>query len=469
MRVVLFDLGKTLLDEHDVPLPGAIDMLRVVADLRDRQGAPLPIALVSDYYEATPQITVAQRKDAYCAILKRAGIDRFFQPFETRVTLSTEVGVDKPDPLIFRTAIDRLVADAPWHEAMLVTENPDHVRAARALGMLAVHFKGPGEPEGEIAALGDLVPILRAMLAASPCAKTPAAATGRHASLARNARAADPGIAALTIKIDPDRLRRRIEALTGFGTRWTYAPGVSRVPDWVRDQFKSMGYTDEKIRFQDFSVPGRAPQKNVLCGVDPTHPGFIVLTAHYDSLSETPATRAPGADDNASGIAVLLEVAQVLRGVPVRRGLLFAAFGGEEQGLLGSTQCAERAAGEGWRIELVVNMDMVGYRDPANPDRIIVEYDQGNAHPGNDEAARSFGLVMAQMAAEHTSLSVEHTDIWNSDYMPFEAKGYPCIGVYEAAQNPGYHKTTDTQDRLDMNHLAQIAKMVLATVARVAR
>ena len=72
-----------------------------------------------------------------------------------------------------------------------------------------------------------------------------------------------------------------------------------------------------------------------------------------------------------------------------------------------------------------------------------MEYDQGNRHPGNDAAARAYGLLMAQAAADYTTLEVEHTDIWNSDYMPFEAKGYACIGAYEGGENPYYHKSTD--------------------------
>ena len=75
---------------------------------------------------------------------------------------------------------------------------------------------------------------------------------------------------------------------------------------------------------------------------------------------------------------------------------------------------------------MVINLDMVAFQDPARPNLVRVEYDQGNHHPGNDPAAKAFGLLMAQAAADYTNLAVEHTDIWNSDYMPFEAKGYAC-------------------------------------------
>jgi hypothetical protein len=407
-------------------------------------------------------------RQRYLVELGESGLDRFFQPLAERVTLSTDVGVFKPDPLIFRTALDRLGAGIPFPHAVFVTERAAHVEAARALGMMAVHFRGPGEATGDVTTLAALLPHLRRMLAFSPCHKTPAGAGGRSASVVGKARRLDPRVSALVDQVDPQRLRRRIEALGSFGTRWTYSATVARVPEWIRDRFLEIGYPAGDVRMQPFDVPGRSRQHNVLCGPDGAHPGFVLVCAHYDSLSESPGTSAPGADDNASGLAVLLEAAELLRSVTLRRGVLFAAFGGEEQGLLGSMACAEVAAAEGWRIDVVLNLDMVAYQDPGRPHVVIVEYDQGNRNPGNDAAAKAFGLMMAQAAADHTNLSIEHTDIWNSDYMPFEAKGYACIGVFEGSENPGYHKTADTVDVLDMDHLAQVAKMVAATLYRIA-
>jgi Zn-dependent M28 family amino/carboxypeptidase len=156
--------------------------------------------------------------------------------------------------------------------------------------------------------------------------------------------------------------------------------------------------------------------------VDP-HTPTVLICAHYDSLSEDPRSRAPGADDNASGIAVLLEAARVLKQVDLRRGVCYAAFGGEEQGLFGSEACAEIAHRERWPIEAVVNLDMIAYQDPAKRGHIVVEYDQGNRNPENDMAAKAHGLLMAQAAADYTSLQVEHTDIWNSDYIPLRSQG----------------------------------------------
>ena len=385
------------------------------------------------------------------------------------MTLSTEVGVRKPDPAIFRAALDRLQPGLPFHQAVFVTERLEHIQAARALGMLAVHFKGPGQTTGDVERLPDLLELLERIVATAPPCKQHGEAVGRFESQAARSKQADPAVTALVAHVSPTRLGDRIRALSDFGTRWTYSGDIGRVPAWVRDRFLEMGYPHSDVRLQPFGVPGAGRQQNVLCGAAADRPGFVLVCAHYDSLSEAPSTTAPGADDNASGLAVLLEVAELLRAVPLRRGLLFAAFGGEEQGLFGSTACAEVAAAERWGIDVVINLDMVAFQDAARPNLVRVEYDQGNHHPGNDPAAKAFGLLMAQAAADYTNLAVEHTDIWNSDYMPFEAKGYPAIGVYEGGENPHYHQTTDTAETVNPSHLAEVSKMVLATVYSIAR
>ena len=469
-RAVLFDLGNTLLDEQtNRPLPGATELLDALGDVRDAEGLPVPSALVSDWKMPRNPNEVDPLRQEYLQGLAASGLDALFRPLETRVTLSTEVGVRKPDAAIFRAALDRLQPGLPFHQAVFVTERLEHVQAARALGLLAVHFRGPGQSTGEVEQFADLLELLKRIVTAAPPCKQHGEAAGRFESQAAKSKQADPAVTTLIAQVRPARLGDRIRALSDFGTRWTYSSNIGRVPEWVRDRFLEMGYPRGDARFQPFDVPGAGRQQNVLCGAPADHPGFVLVCAHYDSLSETPSISAPGSDDNASGLAVLLEVAELLRTPPLRRGLLFAAFGGEEQGLFGSTTCAEVAAAEQWDIDVVINLDMVAFQDPGRPNLVRVEYDQGNHHPGNDAAAKAFGLLMAQVAADYTNLAIEHTDIWNSDYMPFEAKGYACIGAYEGGENPHYHKTTDTAATVNLDHLAEVAKMVLATVYSITR
>jgi hypothetical protein len=306
------------------------------------------------------------------------------------------------------------------------------------------------------------------LLEFTPCAKTAATRATRRDSAVQRSKTANPQVEALVAQVDSQRLKASVEALVAFGTRWSLSPGIGKVPSWVRSQFLARGYqAGKEVRYQPFRLGNGAAQRNVLCGPKTPARGLILLCAHYDSVSESPAQAAPGADDDGTGIAALLELARVLRGAALKRDILFAAFGGEEQGLFGSAACADIARDDAWPIDVVINMDMIGYKATGSAARITVEYDHGNRNPGNDAAAKAFGLLMAQAARDYTSLSPLHSDIWSSDYMPFEAKGFACIGAYDADENPNYHRTTDLAATLDFAHLAEVVKMIVATTAIV--
>lgn len=470
MRFVLFDLGDTLIDDANRPIAGAMELLESLRSLRDADGRPIQLGLVSDYTPAATRAEVKRLQMEYYGIIREAGIEAYFLPVEQHVTLSTEVGVNKPDPAIFRAAVDKLAPGTLWQHVVFVTENAAHVKAARELGMRAIHVRGPGQQTGDVDRLSDLIPIFERLVKFRPCSAKRERRVVPFTSFANKSKQVDPVLASIASQVNPARIRTWMEQLTDFKTRWSFSPQINRVWEWIRGEFLAMGYSPSEVRYQPFSMVGAGELQNVLCGsAAGNHPGFVLVCGHYDTTSEQPAVLAPGADDNASGIAVLLEAASILRILPQRRSVLFAAFGGEEEGLHGSQACAEIAATEQWKIDLVVNLDMIAYQDPHRLHHTVVEWDQGNHEPGNDAAAKAYGLLMAQMAADYTALVVEHTDISDSDYMPFEAKGYPCIGVYEAGHNPANHGSGDTMADLDMHHLSEITKMVLATVYSLVR
>jgi hypothetical protein len=90
------------------------------------------------------------------------GIRTFFEPLQERVTLSTEVGVFKPDEAIFRAVTSKVRPSLEFDDVLFVTENLAHALAARRLGLSAVHVRGPGQPTGEVESLPNLVPLVQA-------------------------------------------------------------------------------------------------------------------------------------------------------------------------------------------------------------------------------------------------------------------------------------------------------------------
>ena len=138
MKIILFDLGNTLeyttRENKHVLMPGALELLSAIQHLRDNNGESPVLTLVSDFNQSPVE---------YHNLLKDLGIDNFFKPFPKKVTLSIEVGVLKPDPKIFRAAIDKIHENLPYKNVIFVTENNHHILAARNLKLNSRHPQVP--------------------------------------------------------------------------------------------------------------------------------------------------------------------------------------------------------------------------------------------------------------------------------------------------------------------------------------
>ena len=113
-------------------------------------------------------------------------------------------------------------------------------------------------------------------------------------------------------------------------------------------------------------------------------------------------------------------------------------------------------------VHRLVNLDMIG-RPPADGS-ITVERDLGNAVASNDAASQAFGDIMAQAAADYTTLPVKLGPIYASDYMPFEARGYVTIGAFEGEGNPHYHRSSDDVTTVDFGYMTAVTQLTLATL-----
>lgn len=159
MKMALFDLGDTL-EREDVLLPGARQVLDDIAQLRDDSGDPVILGLGSDFTMPDEETTLAALQQEYYGIIGRLGIDQFFEPLAERVTLSSEVGVFKPDRAFFDAVVAKV--GVTFADVLFVTENAAHVRAARHLGLIAVQVRSPGGSGGDISSLAELLPLVHA-------------------------------------------------------------------------------------------------------------------------------------------------------------------------------------------------------------------------------------------------------------------------------------------------------------------
>ena len=161
MKAILFDLGDTL-EANGSLVPRALETLSAVQALIDSEGNAPVLGLVSDFTPAATPESVAAMLKEYYAIIGDLAIRPFFEPVAQRVTISTEVGVSKPDEKIFRVALDKILPQLPFQSAAFMTETAGHITDANKLGMRGICVKGGTTPTTwDVDRLADIVPLLR--------------------------------------------------------------------------------------------------------------------------------------------------------------------------------------------------------------------------------------------------------------------------------------------------------------------
>lgn len=273
-----------------------------------------------------------------------------------------------------------------------------------------------------------------------------------------------PNIAQMVSEVDPDKLIASVAALESFGTRYASTAACEAAGTEIGDWFRMFGLPTEFEYFQFGTSPQVTTTSNVIATlpgrVDPSR--IIIVSAHYDSFSNQAQTRAPGADDNASGVAVVVELARILKNYRFDFTVKFIAWGAEERGLVGSRYHAQAAQQRQDRIIAAIVADMVGYVDAAPEDLDIVSDTRSQWLADRYAAAAAYGGLAS---AKRTLSQV------GSDCMAFWEKHYPSACAIEDlnSSNPHYHKTTDTVSTLNPDFLAATARATLALVAGLAQ
>jgi len=270
--------------------------------------------------------------------------------------------------------------------------------------------------------------------------------------------------ASILREISETNLKTNIELLSSFPTRHTKSKYINEVAQWLESQLLSYGYSN--VDFHEY-VKNGYELKNVVCSKNGNHPRVVMVCAHYDCIMEdidNEKERAPGANDNASGVSSLLEIARILRAKETGTSMQFVFFSGEEQGLWGSREYAQYIKEKKIDLYRLVNLDMIG-SPPNNGNKVIIERDLGNQVLYNDKDSQDFAMLMEHMALTFTNLEVTKGPIYSSDYMPFEALGYVVIGVYDGGQsNLHYHSKLDKPGQIKIKYLSSVTKMIIASI-----
>ena len=256
---------------------------------------------------------------------------------------------------------------------------------------------------------------------------------------------ADP-IADLVAMVSETSYTSYLKALESFGTRHALQPNRDSVASWIAHQFREAGFADVVM---DSFAYDTTRQWNVVATIAGSEPsaGEIVIGAHHDSQSFFP-WQAPGADDNGSGTAGVLEIARVLAAASYtpRHTLRLITFGAEEMGLKGSEWYASRLVYDLRTVVFMINFDMIGTRSADKPDRDvnIVWYDNAYAEARQDSA------LVATYTTLTPSLTTQYR--YNSDSWSFAQRGIKSVFHIESDFSIVYHSPSDSMNRLDLTY-----------------
>ncbi len=293
--------------------------------------------------------------------------------------------------------------------------------------------------------------------------------------------ALDPSITALLEQVSQQQLTGYVQTLEGFGTRSVFSnvddpvSGIGAARQWIFDEFVRVGNGRLTVSFDEFPLVYNnveAPlQKNIVATLPGRNPNadVIVMLAHYDSRSHDiydGDIYQPAADDNASGVALLLESARVLSSQEWNQTIIFLATAGEEQGSFGAHHYVQTAFLGGLNIIAALNYDTVGGRIGIPQSVRLYTPDLKTSRHG--ELARYYDFVgeMYQPTFPVTVIDAADRDGRFGDQREFIAAGMPAVRLTESIEDPTLlNAVKDSWALIDYGYLQQVTRLNVAVLA----
>jgi hypothetical protein len=312
-------------------------------------------------------------------------------------------------------------------------------------------------------------------------------------------------------------LRNTITTLVGFGTRHSLSDtssktrGIGAARAWTAEKFSAISkdcggcliIAQPSAMMTSARVPTPANIVDVLAILpgtsDPAR--VIIMSAHIDSRNSDPLDAtgdAPGANDDASGTAAVIEAARILSQQKFPATIIFAVLSGEEQGLLGGKLLAATAREKGWRVEAVLNNDIVGNSrgsGGARDDKTVRVFSEGTKATETPEQANrrrynggevdSPARNLSRFIAALPDLPITVEQVWRTDrfgrggdQVPMLEAGYPAVRITERQENyDRQHQNVrtengraygDTIDGVDFPYLARVTALNVKALAALA-
>ena len=324
----------------------------------------------------------------------------------------------------------------------------------------------------------------------------------------------DAKLRAIVAPVSAARMKATVETLVSFGTRHTLSSqtdpkrGIGAALDWTQGQFRELGLPTE--RPCDTFTGDRIPQPTRICDMVAIQRGterpndVVIITGHIDSRVTDPLDAvkdAPGANDDGSGSAAVLEAARVLSKHKFPGTIVYSLDSGEEQGLYGAKVIAAYAKAQGWNVIADLNNDIIGNSlgsDGVRDDTHVRIFSEGPRWQGHEELAkqiRSFGgendspgrnlSRFLDGLADRLNIGLDVRQIWRNDrfgrggdHTEFLNLGFPAVRFTVAVENYNWQhqdlrtekgiKYGDTVENMDFPYLAKVAKLNIAALAAIA-
>lgn len=293
----------------------------------------------------------------------------------------------------------------------------------------------------------------------------------------------DPRVVEALSTINTIDIRQRLEEISGaretmingkptrIESRSTHG-GYERGLDYFKQKFEKDGY---KVVVDSYTRWGETYQN--LRAIKPgiSKPNEVVMYgAHIDSTAGNPYGRepkAPGADDDGSGVVALSEIAEAIKGLPLDRTVVFSLFSGEEQGLWGSRAMVEQyKQTPQTKIVGMYQLDMIGYSPVSNT---VESHDTSN-RPANHQLTEILNTVQQKYNIDLKVYGAHNDELNNrSDHYPFLRNNIPAVLISEpydtaSSPNPTYHSSKDTVDQVNIPYVTNVAKLAAAAGVELA-
>ena len=320
-------------------------------------------------------------------------------------------------------------------------------------------------------------------------------------------KAIHPQVSKIAGQVSEERIAAILKKLESFGTRHTSSSqddpvrGIGAARKWIHAELQSysprlqVGYDSHRIKKQA-RIPADTDLHNVVAVLPGKYPDQVVISGHYDTLAFPPRrpgeaptgggleggprppldpnADAPGVVDDASGVACVMELARIMSAYEWDKTLVFIAFAGEENGLLGSTLYTEKAKKAGAPIEAVLNNDIIG-SDTAGNGRIENYRLNVFSEDPSDSASRQLARYIKDIGERYVpALKIDlifRADRFGrgGDHTPFNQQGYAGVRFSTPSENfSNQHTLTDTFANASVPYTARVIRVNAAVAASLA-